>query len=414
MIPNDLIQWLRPVGKERLFFFISHILYNIVLFIVAIIAAKIAGPEKWGLITLLMLVATYSGFLTLGINNGMGITLPLAIGKNDDSNILKIKSTVFTALFITLIPIGISQFILIYYWQKPLIDWVILFGFTLSFQLLTYFKIQLRSYENFKLFTLAYFVQIISLSIGLLGLIQGCHYLVIVGLGNLIAGLFIWLKINVKPSFQIHKKSLIQILKIGLPVMTAGIVGELLLSVDRILISIFLEDIQLGYYGFSSNFFKGVRIIGVAVSIITLPRIVKSFAKQDYQQMLRYSVIQQWSSLGLMGIASIITAISLYYLVPIFMPEFESSLRVSYILLGVATLIPLGFYPHILNTIGKQKVYLITQIFGIGLNVIISTSFIYLGYGIDGVALGSLISMVAYVILIRYLGSNAVHHLING
>jgi len=55
-----------------------------------------------------------------------------------------------------------------------------------------------------------------------------------------------------------------------------------------------------------------------------------------------------------------------------------------------------------------------TQIFGIGLNVIISTSFIHLGYGIEGVALGSLISMVAYVILIRYLGRNAVHHLING
>jgi O-antigen/teichoic acid export membrane protein len=196
--------------------------------------------------------------------------------------------------------------------------------------------------------------------------------------------------------------------------MTAGIVGELLLSVDRILISIFLEDIQLGYYGFSSNFFKGVRIIGVAVSMMVLPRIVKSFAKQDYQQMLRYSVIQQWSSFGLMGIASIITGICLYYMIPMFMPEFESSLRVSYILLGVATLIPLAFYPHILNTIGKQKVYLMTQIFGIGLNVIISTSFIYLGYGIDGVALGSLISMVAYVVLIRYLGRNVVHHLING
>ena len=93
MIPNDMIQRLRTVGKERLFFFINHILYNLVLFIVAIIAAKIAGPEKWGLITLLMLVATYSGFLTLGINNGMGIALPLAIGKNDNSNIKKIKST---------------------------------------------------------------------------------------------------------------------------------------------------------------------------------------------------------------------------------------------------------------------------------------------------------------------------------
>ena len=405
--------WLRAIGQDRLFFFGGHIVYNIVLFIVAITAAKIAGPQQWGIITLLMLIATYSGFLTLGINNGMGIALPLALGENDPIKAQKIKSTIFTSLFFTLVPIGIVQFILIYYWKKPLMDWVILFGFTVSFQLLSYFRIQLRSYENFKLYSSTYVVQIITLIIGLFCLIRGFQYLVILGIVNLITGIFIWIKLIEKPTLLLHKESLIQILTIGFPIMTAGIIGELLLSVDRILISIFLDDSQLGYYGFSSNFFKGIRIIGVAISMMVLPRIVKSFADKKFEEMKHYSLIQQWSSFGLMGVTSIFTGISLFYLIPIFIPEFESSLSVSYILLGVATLLPLSLYPHILNTIGKQKVYLMAQLFGISFNVIISTFFLYFGYGIEGVALGSLISMIAYVTLIRILGKNAFDQLIN-
>jgi len=412
MIFNNLIQLFNTVGKERLLFFISHIAYNLVLFLLTIIAAKIAGPAKWGIITLLMLIASYSSFLTLGINNGMGITLPKAIALRDEIKCQKIKSTAFTVLFITLIFIGLIQLLLALILGQVFKNWLILFGFTFSLQLITYFKIQLRSLENFKLFTIAYCVQILSLFIGLLGLVQGSHYLFILGAGNLISSIYIWINLSEKPKIFIHKDSLSQILKIGFPVMMAGVIGELLLSVDRLLISIFLDNTQLGYYGFGSNFFKGVRIIGIAISIMILPKIVKSYAKQNYQKMVNYGLIQQWSSFWLMGFSSLIIGSSLFYFLPKLMPDYIPSLHVSVILLGVATLIPLGLYPNILNTIGKQKVYLMAQIFGICFNVILSITLIYFGYGIEGVALGSFISMMAYVILIRYLGNKAVSRLL--
>ncbi|MFL3009033.1 MAG: MATE family efflux transporter [Candidatus Neomarinimicrobiota bacterium] len=102
--------WFQVIQKERIYFFISHILYNALILIVSIIAAKVSGPEKWGLITLFLLISTYSSFLTLGVNNGMGIVLPYALGKNNNSDINHVESTTFTILLATLIPIGIVQF----------------------------------------------------------------------------------------------------------------------------------------------------------------------------------------------------------------------------------------------------------------------------------------------------------------
>ena len=60
--------------------------FNIFFFIFTISAAKLLGPENWGLITLLSLFtfgATYlSSLFTFGVSNGMGILiriLPIAL-----------------------------------------------------------------------------------------------------------------------------------------------------------------------------------------------------------------------------------------------------------------------------------------------------------------------------------------------
>ena len=401
-------KWINSIGKNRLFFFISHLLYNLFLFIISIIAAKLSGPKEWGVITLLLLLSTYSSLFTLGINNGLGIKLPLVLGQKKYLNALEIQSIGFTALFLTLLPIGFAQFIFTYFWNKPISVWLILFSYTFSFQILTYLKIQLRSYEYFGLFSVAYIFQTLSISIGILGLIKGYHYLIITSIGNLIASLFIWIKLPEKPSIKFNLKSTIVLIQIGFPIMMAGIVGELLLSVDRILISIVFDDIQLGYYGFSANLFKGIRVIGIAISMLILPLIVKSYAIKEYSNMLKYAKIQQWYSFILMASASLIIGILSYNLIPDFFPEYKNSIFSNFILMGVASLLPFSFYPNILNTIGQQKFYLLAQLFGILMNIIISSIFILLGFGINGIATASFISMVCYVVFIRKLGKKAL------
>ncbi|MFL2998193.1 MAG: oligosaccharide flippase family protein [Candidatus Neomarinimicrobiota bacterium] len=394
--------------KNRVLFFISHLIYNLILFIITILITKLLGPEKWGEITLFSLIATYSGIFTLGINNGMGITLPIHIGKKNNLFCIKVLSSSKASLVLSFIPIILFQFILLNYLNFSLNEVFILFFFTISIQILGYFKIFLRSYELFRVFSYTYLIQTFSLIFGLLIMKENANYLIILTFANLSASTFIGLnKFYIKSNWKIDKGIFIKIFHIGFPVMMAGIIGELLLSIDRLLISIFLDNYQLGLYGFGSNFFKGIRIIGIAVSIITLPRIAKSYAKKNRAQMIYHAKIQQWLSFALMLIASFISGILIFNYLPVLMPNFSGSINISIILLSVATILPLSFYPNILNIIGKQKLYLFTQIFIILFNLTISSIFIILGYGIEGVAYGSLISMIFYVIILRYFGNRA-------
>ena len=164
-------EWIDNSGKKRFYFFLAHLLYNLFLFILSIVGAKTSGPEEWGIITLLLLLSTYSGLLTFGINNGLGIILPYKLGESKIKDAKKTQAVAFTSLFLSLFPIGLIQYLFIFLQGHDIILWFLLFGYTFSFQILTYFKVKLRSYENFGLFSLAYIMQTLSISFGVLGLI---------------------------------------------------------------------------------------------------------------------------------------------------------------------------------------------------------------------------------------------------
>ena len=401
-------KWIDKTGKKRFYFFISHLLYNLFLFILTIVGAKTSGPKEWGIITLLLLISTYSSIFTFGINNGLGILLPYKLGRKKIADAKENQSVAFTSLILSLFPIGLIQYLYIFLSSHDIILWFLLFGYTISFQILTYFKVKLRSYEYFGLFSLAYIVQSLSISFGVLGLIKGYNYLIVTSIANFLTAIFIWIQLPRSIYFELKFKSSYKLIKRGFPIMLAGIIGELLLSVDRILISIFFDDLQLGYYGFSANLFKGIRVIGIAISMIALPLIVKAFATKNYSAMLRYAKNQQWISALVMALFSLLLALFTYHFVPRFLPEYNKALVPGFILMVVASFLPFGLYPNILNTIGKQKIYLSVQIFGIIMNFIFSSIFISLGYGINGVATGSCFAMICYIMLLRYIGKNAI------
>ena len=387
--------------------------FNIFFFIFTISAARLLGPEKWGLITLLSLFATYSSIFTFGVTNGMGILLPIALGK-DQKEENYIAENAFWCLVFSFIITGAVQILFIINVKIPLSYFLFLVAYTFSIQLLNFLKVYLRSHQNFTLFSYAYFFQTMILLMGFYLIKININYLMILSLINLFTVIFIYSRIKKKKqNWSINKKQVTGLIKVGFPIMIAGIVGELLLSTDRLLISYFFDNIELGLYGFASNFFKGVRVIGIAISIITLPKIATSYSKSDFESMLYFTGVQQWISFALMITSSVVTILVVFKLFPIFMPEYLRSVNLIIIFLIAASLLPLSKYANILNVIGKQGLYLKAQIFIILTNIIFSRTLIHLGYGIEGVAIASLLSMILYVSLIRYLGSRAIKSLIS-
>ncbi len=387
--------------------------FNIFFFIFTISAAKLLGPENWGLITLLSLFATYSSMFTFGVSNGMGILLPVALGKNQKKENY-IAENAFWCLVFSFIIIGLVQIFFIIKVKIPLSYFLFLAAYTFSIQLLNFLKVYLRSHQNFTLFSYAYLFQTMLLLMGFYLIKIDINYLMILSLINLFTVIFIYSRIKEKEQkWSVNKNQIIALIKVGFPIMIAGIVGELLLSTDRLLISYFFDNIELGLYGFASNFFRGARVIGVAISTITLPKIATSYSKGDFESMLYFARAQQWVSFALMITSSVLAILIVINFFPIFMPEYLSSVNLIIILLIVASLLPLSKYANILNVIGKQGLYLKAQIFIILTNIIFSLTLIHLGYGIEGVAMASLSSMILYVSLIRYLGSKAIKSLIS-
>ena len=350
---------------------------------------------------------------TFGVSNGMGILLPIALGK-DQKEENYIVQNAFWCLVFSFIIVGLVQIFFIIKVKIPLSYFLFLVTYTFSIQLLNFLKVYLRSHQNFTLFSYAYFFQTMFLLMGFYLIKININYLMILSLINLFTVIFVYSRIEKKKQkWSINKKQIIGLIKVGFPIMIAGIVGELLLSIDRLIISYFFNNIELGLYGFASNFFKGVRVIGVAISIITLPKIATSYSKGDFKSMLYFARAQQWVSFALMIISSVIAILIAFKFFPIFLPEYLRSVNLIIILLFVASLLPLSKYANILNVIGKQGLYLKAQIFIILTNNIFSITLIYLGYGIEGVAIASILSMILYVSLIRYLGSRAIKSLIS-
>ena len=111
--------------------------FNIFFFIFTISAAKLLGPENWGLITLLSLFATYSSMFTFGVSNGMGILLPIALGK-DQKKENYIVQNAFWCLVFSFIIIGLVQIFFIIKVKIPLSYFLFLVAYTFSIQLLNF------------------------------------------------------------------------------------------------------------------------------------------------------------------------------------------------------------------------------------------------------------------------------------
>ena len=169
--------------------------FNIFFFIFTISAAKLLGPENWGLITLLSLFATYSSMFTFGVSNGMGILLPIALGK-DQKKENYIVQNAFWCLVFSFIIIGLVQIFFIIKVKIPLSYFLFLVAYTFSIQLLNFLKVYLRSHQNFTLFSYAYFFQTMFLLMGFYLIKININYLMILSLINLFTVIFIYSRIK--------------------------------------------------------------------------------------------------------------------------------------------------------------------------------------------------------------------------
>ena len=396
---------------EFLLFSASTLIFQFSRLIVSLVVAYWVGPDEFGIWNALNLLLLYGVFFTLGIPNGMNRNVPYLRGKGEQDksqNVIDLSFGFVTLInvIVSLIIMGISFTPLVDVTFQPALFWMGLLFF--AWQMYQFFQMYLKSNINFKLMSTQQiiFAALFPMIILPLAYIWGVPGFVggqaIVALCLVCTIIYISkFRISFFWNSQIFKLSV----KIGFPIMAAGLLYSLLTTVDRWVILHFLGVEALGNYTLAILCLSILSLLPAVIAQQMYPRMAFHYGKTQSKRSLKPFIIRQ------SGLATavtlpilIVTYVALPWVVPHFLPEYVLGISPARILLIGLACIPLaGGAANFLNTINKQSLYLAVQATILIINVSLNVYLIHKGLGLIGVALGAAISYALYAIILNFM-----------
>ena len=380
-------------------------------FTVALIAAKKLGPATWGIWQLLYLILAYSSFIHLGVINGMNREIPVLNGRGDQKSVRLIRSVSLGSVLVSSIMAGFAIFIfglaadevsatVPLRWMPMLL---------IIYLLHRYLEVYLRSDKLFGQVSLQQlFLAVVfpTIAIPLLITQKLPGYIIGQSLAIFLTCLFIIMTGSLRLRVQFSFSETIRLLRIGFPIMTAGILYALMMTVDRVVISTLLTMQQLGHYSLSILAVGSLALIPMVVGQQIYPRMAEAWGRtakcKDLMPWIRRQVFMSISLTAPMILAAYI------FLPPIvkhFLVEYTSGITAMKITLVAPLFLGLtSAFGNFLNTVDKQSYLLLFQVLAICFNIVLNIVFIRVGLGITGVAIGTTIAFIIHSLLLTGFG----------
>lgn len=395
---------------EFVLFSASTVVYQLSRLAVSLIVARWVGPEEFGIWNALNLILLYGVVVTLGVPNGMNRDVPLLMGKGDQSAAQRIANSSFWFVLLVSTAVGLFISIVGLVLKPPLSHPFLAMGVLfLTWQVYQYFQLRLKCYIRFRLMSLQQFVFAALLPVFALPMTYkwGVSGFIV---GQTIDALLVCLLIIFWDLLKITSSwdwwALRNLVKTGFPIMLAGLLYSLLTSVDRWVILNFLGVEALGHYTLAILCLGMLSLLPAVVAQQMYPRMAFLYGQTRNERALLPLITRQ----SLMGTAVtipilVVVYVVLPFLVDWYMPAYRPGIEPARILLVGLGFIPLaGGVGNFLNTVGKQGYYLAVQAGAILINFCLDVSFVKLGWGLNGVALGAALSYVLYTIILIIVG----------
>lgn len=267
------------------------------------------GKEAYALLSMSFIVIGYLGFLDLGLGNALTKFISEYYAKRDSE---KINSIIFTSFLIFLI-MGFLGSILLLLVSNFLVENV--FKVTLEFKRTALYVLYitsigfsvalLKNYANaiptgFQRITLVSICEAIFNSLKLLitvgliflgyGILEIVFGSVIVTLLQVITVIIFTKKhystISIRLAFK--KNIAIELLRYGLPLSIATIAGNLIIHLDKFMITVFLPFARLAYYTVSYDISSKLWYIPNNITRVFFPVFSKYFALKDTDNLKKY------------------------------------------------------------------------------------------------------------------------------
>ena len=402
--------WREGGAAELLFFGVSTAAFQFSRLFVSLVVAQWVGPDEFGGWNVLNLLRLYGVMVTFGVPNGMNRNVPILRGQgNSDAVGEMLQASFWFVLLVNMIGGGAIALFSLWFpmpYKYPLLWMGFLFG---SWQLNQYFQLSLKAQGLFKAMSQQQFIFSVLLPIVALPLayIWGISGFIV---GQAIVALFlcgVMARIVKRPlAFQWNWSVIKALISSGWPIMLAGLVYSLLTTTDRWIIAKFLGIEALGQYTLAILCVSILSLFPSVISQQMYPRMAYLYGKVGKSHAL-IPLIKQQTILSVLITWPMLLGV--YFLLPwivsISMPEYTFGIKpAQYLLLGLA-MIPFSTgFGNFLNTIGKQNYYLMVQIIALILSIVFNTIFVHLGWGLNGIGLGSALAFVFYTATLAIMG----------
>lgn len=370
----------------------------------AFIRPKLLEPELYGFWNLIGLFLFYSIYSNLGSRTSMAYLVPYHNGKGEFDRSLQIKGSVFFGTLYINIFISVILFI---YALLDHIDTITRLGIlTLSILMIInwyseFYSVHIQSNQNFRLLTSKNYLDstvslLLSASLLYFLNIYGLYLSIIIS--GVITILYLKSKYHLEKHYVFNSNIFIDLIKKGFPIIIFGFSFVLIRTADRIIISTFLGNKMLGFYGIAVALFDFIMQIPGSSREVLEPRLMQSLSKNTVEENLSSYFLKP-----LYNIAYLIPLLigSIFFIIPPFihllLPKYIPGIISAQIIIFGVYFLGLTFITRgIIVANGWQLKTLYITFPVLLLNIIMSIIFIKIGFGIEGVAFSSGIS---YLIL---------------
>lgn len=406
----------KEVLKNSLFKEFSHysastLIYQLSRVLVELFAAKILGPTLWGIWYLLNLTIAYRGLFNFGITNGMNREVPIHLGKNDKKKARRLEDITFSTVVIsTILAIALILMVSFSVEDKNLKNallWLIPLFVVTQFYYLVNSSLKANTlfhYISSKQFIFSILFPILAIPLTYLLKLEG--FIIAFTLALLISVMYIYKKSLLSYNFDLNWLETKNLIKIGFPIMAVGIAYTFLNTADRWVIGLLLGTEELGHYSMAIIVFGGITLFPKIISQQLYPRMAYDWGKKNSKQALEHWSWLQTKYTGFLVVPLLICVLIVFpLLIKYLLPEYISGISsLQIISFGVLFMPFSAGWGNVLNIIDKQVYYLIVIIVAVLMNLGINYYLVKEGYGITGVAFGTLFTFALYNLSIMFVG----------
>jgi O-antigen/teichoic acid export membrane protein len=389
------------ISKSTIYLFVFGFVRLILKFSASIIVARVLGPNNYGFWSIAELIHKYSPLVTFGVPSGVKYQIPFWVGKNNHIKANDITNTglVWMVVYaIIMFCVGLTYYLISN--EDALIKFAIISTFTGAglFQLYQYLNVTLLAKKQFDKSSLFYAVEGLLFFIVSLSLVYSFNIygqLMVLPLISLIMIMIYFKYYKSELKLEWKPGNIINTIKIGFLMILVGMGYMLLLTINRLLIGKYLGLEAVGYFSLSmlviTLFSQLTGSLGEVMYTFMNEHIGKYGRVDNMKKLVFYPAI------GKMLVIPILTSIAII-LIPYFienlMPQYSSSIQLSQIVLIIITLISGSI--NILGSYLKQKLLLLYLFIAITINICLSLIALINGYGLSGVGVSLLVSLLVY------------------